>query len=76
LKELEELPKPEELAEDMAATVGEPLPPMPEAVRASVEDEDPDEYDEDDEDALGEDEDGDDDEDEDDDGESRKGEKD
>jgi segregation and condensation protein B len=38
LKELEELPKPEELAEDLAATVAEPLPPepMPEAIRASV----------------------------------------
>jgi segregation and condensation protein B len=49
LKELEELPKPEELAEDMAATVSEPLPPepMPEAVRAPAEE---DEYDEDDED--------------------------
>jgi segregation and condensation protein B len=57
LKELEELPKPEELAEDMAATVGEPLPPepMPEAVRAPADDED--EYDEDDEDELGRDED-------------------
>lgn len=50
LKELEELPKPEELAEDMAATVAEPLPPEPlsETVRAAAEDED--EYDEDDED--------------------------
>jgi segregation and condensation protein B len=50
LKELEELPKPEELAEDMAATVAEPLPPepLPEAVRAGAEGED--EYDEDDED--------------------------
>lgn len=49
LKELEELPKPEELAEDMAATVAEPLPPepLPEAVRAAADDED--EYDEDDE---------------------------
>ena len=39
LKELEELPKPEELAEDLAATVAEPLPPepMPEAIRASVD---------------------------------------
>ena len=48
LKELEELPKPEELAEDMAATVSEPLPPepLPETVRASAEE---DEYDEDDE---------------------------
>jgi segregation and condensation protein B len=50
LKELEELPKPEELAEDMAATVAEPLPPepLPEAVRAAADDED--EYDEGDED--------------------------
>jgi segregation and condensation protein B len=50
LKELEELPKPEELAEDLAATVAEPLPPdpLPEAVRAAPEDTD--EYDEDDED--------------------------
>jgi segregation and condensation protein B len=48
LKELEELPKPEELAEDMASTVSEPLPPepLPETVRASAEE---DEYDEDDE---------------------------
>jgi segregation and condensation protein B len=55
LKELEELPKPEELAEDMAATVAEPLPPesLPEAVRAAAEDED--EYDEDDEDGDDED---------------------
>ena len=30
LKELEELPRPEELAEDMAATVAEPPPPEPE----------------------------------------------
>jgi segregation and condensation protein B len=45
LKELEELPKPEELAEDMAATVAEPLP---EAVKAAADDED--EYDEDGED--------------------------
>jgi segregation and condensation protein B len=65
LKELEELPKPEELAEDMAATVGEPPPPepMPEAIRAAAEDED--EYDEDDEDELDEDADEDEDEDED-----------
>jgi segregation and condensation protein B len=56
LKELEELPKPEELAEDMAATVAEPLPlePLPEAVRAAADDED--EYDEDDEDGDAEDE--------------------
>jgi len=54
LKELEELPKPEELAEDMAATVEEPLPPesLPEAVRAAAEDEN--EYDEDDEDGADE----------------------
>jgi segregation and condensation protein B len=39
LKELEELPKPEELAEDLAATVAEPLPPepMPETIRAPLE---------------------------------------
>jgi segregation and condensation protein B len=50
LKELEELPKPEELAEDMAATVPEPLPAEPmEVARAAAEDED--EYDEDDENA-------------------------
>jgi segregation and condensation protein B len=50
LKELEELPKPEELAEDLAATISEPLPPepLPESIRAAAEDED--EYDEDDED--------------------------
>jgi segregation and condensation protein B len=58
LKELEELPKPEELAEDMAATLAEPLPPepLPEAVKAAADDED--EYDEgdDDEDEDGEDE--------------------
>jgi segregation and condensation protein B len=52
LKELEELPRPEELAEDMAATVSEPLPaePMPEASRASVEEEEFDESGDDDED--------------------------
>ena len=63
LKELEELPKPEELAEDMAATVGEPPAPEPmrEAFRAPEDDED--EYDEDDEDELDEDQDEDDDED-------------
>ena len=50
LKELEELPKPEELAEDMAATVAEPLPAEPmEVASAAAEDED--EYDEDDENA-------------------------
>ena len=50
LKELEELPKPEELAEDMAATVAEPLPAEPmEVARAAAEDED--EYDENDENA-------------------------
>lgn len=40
LKELEELPKPEELAEDLAATVAEPLPPepMPEMVRPTEDD--------------------------------------
>ena len=52
LKELEELPKPEELAEDMAATVAEPLPPEPMApavVAAELEEdeeEDEEEYDE------------------------------
>ena len=74
LKELEELPKPEELAEDMAATVSEPLPPepMPEAVRAAAQD-DEDEFDEDDEDELDEDADEDeDDEDEDEDDRGRK----
>jgi segregation and condensation protein B len=56
LKELEELPKPEELAEDMAATVSEPLPPepLPETVRASAEE---DEYDEDDDEGEHDDED-------------------
>ena len=52
LKELEELPKPEELAEDMAATVPSPPPELPEARAAEVfddEDEDDDEeFDEDD----------------------------
>jgi segregation and condensation protein B len=52
LKELEELPRPEELAEDMSATVSEPLPPepMPEASRASAEEEEFDESGDDDED--------------------------
>jgi segregation and condensation protein B len=52
LKELEELPRPEELAEDMAATVSEPLPqePMPEASRASAEEEEFDESGDDEED--------------------------
>ncbi|HLN58177.1 MAG TPA: SMC-Scp complex subunit ScpB [Thermoanaerobaculia bacterium] len=52
LKELEELPRPEELAEDMAATVSEPLPPepMPEASRASAEEEEFEESGDDDED--------------------------
>ena len=55
LKELEELPKPEELAEDMAATVAEPLPPEPlaPAVMAAEPEEleeDEDEYDEEKED--------------------------
>ena len=65
------MPKPEELAEDMAATVGEPPLPerVPEAVRAAPDDED--EYDEDDEDALDEDADEDEDEDEDDDQDDR-----
>ena len=58
LKELEELPKPEELAEDMAATVAEPLPPepLPGAVRAAAEDEDEDGEDDEDGDAVDEDE--------------------
>ena len=62
LKELEELPRPEELAEDMAATVSEPLPPepLPEASRASAEEDEFDEGGEDDD----EDDDGDEDEDE------------
>jgi segregation and condensation protein B len=52
LKELEELPRPEELAEDMAATVSEPLPPepMPEASRASAYEEEFEESGDDDED--------------------------
>ena len=52
LKELEELPRPEELAEDMAATVTEPLQaePMSEASRASAEEEEFDESGDDDED--------------------------
>lgn len=55
LKELEELPKPEELAEDMAATVAEPLPPvpLPERVVAPEEDleeEDEEEYEDEEED--------------------------
>jgi segregation and condensation protein B len=42
LKQLEELPRPEEIAEDMAATVAEPLPPEtePAAREAAEEDED------------------------------------
>jgi len=40
LKELEELPKPEELAEDMAATVPDPLPPEPVARAAALEPDD------------------------------------
>ncbi len=53
LKELEELPKPEELAEDMSATVSEPLPPEPMAgtVRAREYHED---VEDDDEDGEGE----------------------
>src|SRR6266508_1908712 len=49
LKELEEKPNPEELAEDMAATVSEPLPPEPLAgtVRAREYDEDDEAEDED-----------------------------
>ena len=55
LNELEELPKPEELAEDLAATVGEtPLPPASTAISppeddGDDEDEDEEEDDEDDE---------------------------
>ena len=53
LKELEELPKPEELAEDMAATVSEPLPPepRPEAVRSAGQEESDDEGENEDEDS-------------------------
>jgi len=53
LRELEELPKPEELAEDMAATVSEPLPPepMPEAVRSAGQEESDDEGENEDEDS-------------------------
>lgn len=43
LKELEELPKPEELAEDMAATVSEPLPPEPIAETIPEDEDDEDE---------------------------------
>jgi segregation and condensation protein B len=54
LKELDELPKPEELAEDLAATVAVPLPPelpAPGSMRTTGdEDEDEDEFDDDDED--------------------------
>ena len=51
LKELEELPKPEEMAEDLAATVGEPPPPEPlaPAVRAAEDDDDDDDDDDGDE---------------------------
>jgi segregation and condensation protein B len=48
LKELDELPKPEELAEDMAATVAEPLPPEPVARASAPEPEDDAENDDDD----------------------------
>ena len=47
LKELDELPKPEELAEDMAATVAEPLPPEPVARASAPEPEDDAENDDD-----------------------------
>ncbi|HEV8117102.1 MAG TPA: SMC-Scp complex subunit ScpB, partial [Thermoanaerobaculia bacterium] len=66
LKELDELPKPEELAEDLAATVAVPLPPelpAPGSMRIGeddLDDEDEDEFDEDDEDDADEDEDEDD----------------
>ena len=54
LKELEELPKPEELAEDMAATVATPLAPelpAPASMRITGdEDDDEDEFDEDEDD--------------------------
>lgn len=41
LKDVEDLPRPEELAEDLAATVGEAPPePMPEAIAAAETDED------------------------------------
>jgi hypothetical protein len=36
LKELGELPKPEELAEDLAATVGEPPPEVPAELEAAA----------------------------------------
>ncbi len=48
LNELEELPKPEELAEDMAATVAEPLPPEPLAPAVMGRDFEDDEDDDDD----------------------------
>jgi segregation and condensation protein B len=37
LKDVEDLPRPEELAEDLAATLGEPVEPMPQAVAAADE---------------------------------------
>jgi segregation and condensation protein B len=52
LKELDELPKPEELAEDMAATVAEPLPLEPVARASAPEPEDDAENDDDLEDEL------------------------
>ena len=56
LKELEELPKPEELAEDLAATVPTSLPPQAETPEAVVESGEDDEDDDDDDDELDEDE--------------------
>ena len=47
LKELEELPKPEELAEDMAATVAEPPSPQPLADTVTAAEPDEDDEDED-----------------------------
>ena len=52
LKELDELPKPEELSEDMAATVASPLPPetppLPPLREPAADDEDEDDEDDDD----------------------------
>ena len=55
LKDVEDLPHPQELAEDLAATVGEPAPPeaLPEAVSAdsaSEESDDDDEFEDEDDD--------------------------
>jgi segregation and condensation protein B len=59
LNDVEDLPRPEELAEDLAATVGEPPPPegLPEAVSAAQDQDDEDDDgddDDDDEDGDGE----------------------